>query len=57
MSPGPRSTGVPRMGDAADICKRVDRMDSLETRLARVEAKIDHLAALFDKALPPKAKR
>jgi hypothetical protein len=45
------------MGDAADICKRVDRMDSLETRLARVEAKIDHLAALFDKALPPKAKR
>jgi hypothetical protein len=57
MSPGPRNTGAPKLGDSvADIVRRVDRMDSLEMRIARIEIKLDHLASLFDKS-QSKAKR
>ena len=42
--PGPKSSGVPRMGDSpADLARRTDRMDLIEMRLGRVEAKLDRV--------------
>ena len=37
----------PRMGDAADICARVDRLGNVEQIVARLEVKMDHLIALM----------
>ncbi len=55
--PGPKSSPqVPRLGDVADLCSRVDRMDSLEMRVGRIEVKLDHLVSLFEKSTS-KAKR
>jgi hypothetical protein len=55
--PGPKSSPPVRMGgDVADLARRVDRMDSLEMRIGRIEVKLDHLASLVEKSLP-KAKR
>lgn len=53
MSPGPRSTGTPQLGDAilgpADLARRVDRMDEFATRLSRLEIKVDKvLEAVLD---------
>jgi hypothetical protein len=35
MSPGPRNTGAPKLGDnPADLCVRVDRLGAIEERLS-----------------------
>jgi hypothetical protein len=52
--PGPKC--APRLGDIpgpADLARRTDRMDDFNVRLGRVEAKIDHLIAMTERALPP----
>ena len=35
MSPGPRNTGAPRLGDnPADLCVRVDRLSVIEDKIS-----------------------
>jgi hypothetical protein len=35
MSPGPRNTGAPKLGDnPADLCVRVDRLSAIEDKLS-----------------------
>jgi hypothetical protein len=46
MSPSPKQ--APRLGDIpgpADLARRVDRLDSIERRLGRIEGKLDALVA------------
>jgi hypothetical protein len=43
MSPGPKNTGTPRLGDIpgpADLARRTDRMDDFNIRLGRIEDKL-----------------
>lgn len=58
MAPSPKQ--APRLGDIpgpSDLARRVDRMDSMEMRLGRIEVKLDFLASLIEKLLPKAAKR
>ena len=55
VSPSPKHTGVPRMGDVATLAARTDRLDRVEDAILRIERKVDHLIEIM---LPPaKAKR
>jgi hypothetical protein len=31
--PGPKSTGAPKFGDVADVCRTVDRLGSIERKV------------------------
>jgi hypothetical protein len=52
-----KSAPAPRMGDVANLARSVDRMDSFDMRLGRVEAKLDHLIFLVEKTLPKVARK
>ena len=56
MSPGPNNTGAPRLGDVANLARSVDRLEGLEIRMSRLEAKLDRaleiLLALRPDSIP-----
>jgi hypothetical protein len=56
MSLGPISAGAPRLGDVANLARSVDRLEGLEIRMSRVEAKLDRaleiLLALRPDSIP-----
>jgi hypothetical protein len=40
---GPMNTGVPRMGDVAEIARRTERLDEVSRRLTALESKTDKI--------------
>jgi hypothetical protein len=46
--PGPKSAPqAPRLGDVAMLAARTDRLDSIEMRIGRIEAKLDALIEMM----------